>query len=156
MLPCFAQRLKFHFKSNLPSNQRDNSAVLWNYIKVSSRCLCMLQYLMCPAKRRQSGERNRIQDRLFCYFYKGLSSLLTLSIHKQRCRYRLFGLSSHTQFISHRNTERETTPSSSNNRPPPFRGMVRLFLLLRSVALTSQSCMPVWQWQRWLLGLYMS
>lgn len=120
---------------------------------VSSRCLCILRYLMCLAKGRLGGERNQIHDRLFCCLASSAEvlthSLLPVHKHEQIGRKTATHTShressqlwtKHTLSLlkrgSHRHTEMETTPGSGSNRPPPLRGMVCLFLLLRPIAFT--------------------
>lgn len=118
---------------------------------VGSRCLCMLQYLICPASG--CGERNLICGRLLhCLATSEVLARSQPCLHTNTSKTDT-KTDTDTSFRepsqlwtnrrSHRHTGRETTPGSSNNRPPPFRGMVCLFSLLRPVAVAWWYCMAV-------------
>lgn len=120
----------FIFKTNTFWNQRDRCRVLCNDIngemKGSGPWVFVYPLINDVSKKRLGGACNPTRGRLLCCF---ICFVRVFNIHKHRLkdrdRYKHFEVTSQA-------VPAETT-SDCSNRPPPFRGMERLFWLLRSV-----------------------
>lgn len=145
-----SEQLVFHISNQTSSRIKGITAERCEMIlsKGDSRHLRVLRYLMYQAKRSLGGERNLTHSRLFCCLPSSTEFLSTLNIHKHRLTDKKTDTdSSHTEtsrrWIKHtcsgylKEVHIDThgagppLPKAITHHPPPFGGMVRLFLLLK-------------------------